>query len=32
MRFPAIQTDIRHTRTLESVWIAGNRVTGFSRD
>jgi imidazolonepropionase-like amidohydrolase len=25
-------TDIRHTRTLESVWIAGNRVTGFSRD
>lgn len=25
-------TDIRHTRTLESVWIAGNRMTGFSRD
>jgi imidazolonepropionase-like amidohydrolase len=24
--------DIRNTRTLESVWIAGNRVTGFSRD
>jgi imidazolonepropionase-like amidohydrolase len=24
--------DIRHTRTLESVWIAGNRLTGFSRD
>jgi imidazolonepropionase-like amidohydrolase len=24
-------TDIRHTRTLESVWIAGNRVTGPPR-
>jgi imidazolonepropionase-like amidohydrolase len=23
--------DIRHTRTLESVWIAGNRVKGLSR-
>ena len=24
--------DIRHTRTLESVWIAGHPMTGFSRD
>lgn len=24
--------DIRHTRTLESVWIAGHPLTGFSRD
>ena len=24
--------DIRNTRTLESVWIAGNRLTGSSRD